>query len=126
MRACVAQLAFVVCSLVVAMASAQEVTLLTSFPGDSGPGPKDNPDNTGGVGPSHIVDCTDANVVIHDKKTGEVVRRMTQTAFWKNAKPGFTLPRLNDPRMSYDPLAERWYTVVQAAGRSPSWISRGI
>ena len=60
MKACVPQLAFVVCSLVAAMASAQEVTVLTSFPGDSGPGPKDNPDNTGGVGPSHIVDFTDA------------------------------------------------------------------
>ena len=102
-----------------AIALAQEVTVLTSFPGDSGPGPKDNPDNTGGVGPRHVVDCTDANIVIHDKKTGEVLRRMTQTEFWKNAKPGFTLPKLNDPRMTYDPLAGRWYTVVQAQGGTP-------
>jgi hypothetical protein len=119
MKACVPQLTFVVCSLVAAMASAQEVTILTSFPGDSGPGPKDNPDNTGGVGLSHIVDCTDANIVIHDKNTGEVLRRMTQTEFWINAKPGFPLPKLNDPRMSYDPLAQRWYTVVQAASGRP-------
>ena len=66
---------------------AQEVTVLTSFPGDSGPGPKDNPDNTGGVGPGHVVDCTDANIVIHDKKTGKVLRRMTQTEFWKAPSP---------------------------------------
>lgn len=60
MKARVCQLAFFCCSLVPAMALAQEVTVLTSFPGDFGPGPKDNPDNTGGVGPSHVVDCTDA------------------------------------------------------------------
>ncbi len=71
MKARVHQLAFLCCSLVPAMALAQEVTVLRSFPGDSGPGPKDNPDNTGGVGPSHVVDCTDANIVIHDKKTGD-------------------------------------------------------
>jgi hypothetical protein len=119
MKACVPQLAFVLGSLVAATALADEVTILTSFPGDSGPGPKDNPDNTGGVGPGHVVDCTDANIVIHDKKTGDVLNRMTQTEFWKNATPGFTLPKLNDPRMTYDPLAKRWYTVVQAAGAPP-------
>src|SRR6516225_2105398 len=46
------------------------VTVLTTFPGDTGPGPKDAPDNSGAVGPDHVVDFTNANVVIHDKKTG--------------------------------------------------------
>jgi hypothetical protein len=114
-----ARLVFLICSLGPALASAQEAIVLKTFPGDSGPGPKDNPDNTGGVGPNHVVDCTDANVVIHDKKTGEVLRRMTQTEFWKAAEPGFDLPTLNDPRMTYDPLAGRWYTVVQAQGGTP-------
>ena len=50
-------------------------------------GPKDNPDNTGGVGPSHVVDCTDANLVIHDKKTGAVLQRMTQTSSGKTRSP---------------------------------------
>ena len=113
------RLFFVCLSLMPAVVLAQEVTVLRSFPGDSGPGPKDNPDNTGGVGPSHVVDCTDVNIVIHDKQTGEVMKRMTQTEFWKNAQPGFTLPTLNDPRMTYDPLARRWYTVVQAQSGSP-------
>ena len=100
--------------------AAQEAIVLKSFPGDSGLGPKDNPDNTGGVGPSHVVDCTDANIVIHDKITGNVLQRMTQTEFWKNAQPGFTLPTLNDPRMTYDPLAGAvWFTVVQAQGGTP-------
>ncbi len=84
---CVASLVFLICSLIPAVTLAQDVTVLKSFPGDSGPGPKDNPDNTGGVGPSHVVDCTDANVLIHDKKTGEVLQRMTQTEFWKRRSP---------------------------------------
>jgi hypothetical protein len=93
--------------------------VLRSFQGDFGPGPKDNPDNTGGVGPNHVVDSTDANIVIHDKITGKVLKRMTQSEFWKNAKPGFTLPTLNDPRLTYDPLAERWYLVAQAQNATP-------
>jgi hypothetical protein len=119
MKAGVPPLVFVICSLVAMIAPAQELIVLKSFPGASGPGPKDNPDNTGGVGPSHVVDCTDANIVIHDKKTGEVLQRMTQTEFWKNVQPGFTLPTLNDPRMTYDPIASRWYTVGQAQGGPP-------
>jgi len=119
MKARVPQLVFLIGSLLPALSLAQEVTVLKSFPGDSGPGPKDNPDNTGGVGPSHIVDCTDANIVIHDKKTGAILQRMTQTEFWKSAQPGFTLAKLNDPRMTYDPLAGRWYTVVQAQSGPP-------
>src|SRR5947209_11777370 len=110
----IVQLALLSCLITASTGWAQEVAVLKSFPGDSGPGPKDNPDNTGGVGPRHVVDCTDANIVIHDKATGAVVKRMTQTEFWKNAQPSYTLPRLNDPRMTYDPLDGRWYTVVQA------------
>src|SRR5215831_5013599 len=88
------------------------VTVLTTFPGDTGPGPKDAPDNSGAVGPDHVVDFTNANVVIHDKKSGKVIRRMTQTEFWKTTKPGFDFPRLNDPRLLYDPLSRRWFAVI--------------
>jgi hypothetical protein len=119
MTARVVPLVFLSCLLAAATAGAGEVTVLTSFPGDSGPGPKDNPDNTGGVGPSHVVDCTDANIVIHDKKTGNVLKRMTQTEFWKNAQPGFMLPTLNDPRLTYDPLTQRRFLVVQAQNATP-------
>ena len=90
----------------------EEVEILTTFPGASGPGPKDCPDNAGAVGPDHVVDFTNANVVIHDKRTGKVVRQMTQTQFWKAADPRFDLPRLNDPRLLYDPLSGRWFGVI--------------
>jgi hypothetical protein len=59
-----------------------------------------------------VVDFTNAHVVIHDKKTGKVVRRMTQTEFWKATKPAFNLPKLNDPRLLYDPLSQRWFAVI--------------
>jgi hypothetical protein len=88
------------------------VTVLTAFPGDAGPGPKDAPDNSGAVGPDHVVDFTNAHVVIHDKKTGKVVKRMTQTEFWKAANPEFDFPKLNDPRLLYDPLSRRWFGVI--------------
>src|SRR5262249_51660734 len=88
------------------------VTVVTTFPGDSGPGPKDAPDHSGAVGPDHVVDFTNANVVIHDKKIGHVIRRMTQTEFWKSANPEFDFPKLNDPRLLYDPLSKRWFGVI--------------
>ena len=82
---------------------------MTAFPGDTGPSPKDAPDNSGAVGPNHVVDFTNANVVIHHKKSGKVIRQMTQTELWKNTKPAFDLPKLNDPRLLYDPLSRRWH-----------------
>ncbi len=88
------------------------ITILATFAGDTGPGPKDAPDNAGAVGPNHVVDFTNANVVIHDKKTGQVLQRRTQTEFWKNTKPAFNFPKLNDPRLLYDPLTNRWFAVV--------------
>ena len=90
----------------------EEVEILTTFPGASGPGPKDCPDNAGAVGPDHVVDFTNANVVIHNKRTGKVVRQMTQTEFWKAANPKFDLPKLNDPRLLYDPVSGCWFGVI--------------
>jgi hypothetical protein len=52
-NAYVPRLVFFICSLTPAIAFGHEVIVLKSFPGDAGPGPKDNPDNTGGVGPRH-------------------------------------------------------------------------
>jgi hypothetical protein len=119
MRHLIPQFALLFCTVMAVAAHAKDVVIVRSFPGDSGPGPKDNPDNTGGVGPNHVVDSTDAHVVIHDKKTGTVIKRMTQPEFWKNARPGFTIGTLNDPRLTYDPLARRWYLVAQAQHETP-------
>jgi hypothetical protein len=90
----------------------EDVKILSTFPAAAGPGPKDCPDNTGAVGPDHVMDFTNAIVVIHDKITGKIVRQMTQTEFWKAANPKFDLPKLNDPRLLYDPLSGRWFGVI--------------
>lgn len=113
------RLALLPFALVAATAGAEEVRVLKTFPGDFGPGPRDNPDNTGAVGPAHVVDSTDANVVIHDKATGKVLTRMTQTEFWKSANPALDIATLNDPRLTYDPIAKRWYAVAQAQHTTP-------
>src|SRR5262249_41581073 len=77
---------------------------------------------SGAVGPDHVVDFNNANVVIHDKKTGKVVKRMTQTEFWKAANPDFDFPKLNDPRLLYDPLSRRWFGVI-AEFKSCPWAT---
>src|SRR5262249_14709060 len=61
--------------------SAQNLTIVNGFPGDSAIGPKIVPDNVGGVGPEHVVSFTCANFVAHDKKTGKVLLKKTQTEF---------------------------------------------
>ncbi len=59
--------------------------LATFLPGRPARGRRTAPTIRVPVGPHHVVDFTNANVVIHDKRTGEVVRQMTQTQFWKAA-----------------------------------------
>jgi hypothetical protein len=111
----IARIAFLALLLLPVAGFANGVTILNVFPGDVGPGPKDAPDNTGAVGPKHVVDFTDAHVVIHDKRTGAVVQQWTQTEFWKAVKPGFDFPKWNDPRLLYDPLSGRWFGVIAEA-----------
>ena len=53
------------------------------------------------VGPEHAVDFTNASVVIHDKKSGAVLKHMTQTEFWKAVQPGFDRPTLNAVREEF-------------------------
>jgi hypothetical protein len=112
MMTTLSRIALLTMLLVSAPAFGEDVAILSTFPGASGPGPKDCPDNSGAVGPDHVVDFTNANVVIHDKRTGSVVRQMTQTEFWKAANPQLDLPKLNDPRLLYDPLSGRWFGVI--------------
>src|SRR5262249_55160235 len=67
------------------------------------------------------------NVVIHDKKAGRVVSRMTQTEFWKRVRPGFDLPKLNDPRFLYDPLSGRWFGVIaEMKGASSGFLAVSV
>lgn len=91
---------------VAGIAFGDNLTIVNSFPGDSAIGPKTPPDNVGAVGPDHVVDLDCANFIVHDKKTGKVLQQKSQVEFWKD----LGIPDVvgNDPRMLYDPLAQRW------------------
>jgi len=87
------------------------LTVITTFPGDKGPGTKELPDNVGGVSAEHVVDFTSANFVVHDKKTGKVLLEKPQTKFWEDL--GFSgITRPNDPRLLYDVLSKRWIATI--------------
>ena len=97
--------------LAASRSEAQNLAIINSFPGDSAIGPKSNPDNVGAVGPEHVVDFTCANFVVHDKKTGNIVMKETQTEFWKDAGiPDVLKP--NDPRFLFDPLSGRFFATI--------------
>lgn len=83
-------------------------TIVSSFPADSGPSHKDHPDTAGAVGPKHVVDFDDANFVVHDKATGKVLLKKSQHEFWISVEPPIrSLGRsFNDPRILYE--QERW------------------
>src|SRR5438445_108341 len=71
---------------------ASDVTIVTSFPADKGPGfRKSNPDAAGAVGPRHSVVLDDRAFVVHDKATGKVLQNDTQHDFWLKVQPTNTL-----------------------------------
>jgi hypothetical protein len=96
-------------------APAAEVTVVTTFPADKGPGyRKPNPDAAGAVGPKHTAVLDDRAFVVQDKATGKVLRNETQHDFWLKVQPAGTLDlQANDPRLVYNPLARRWIAWVQ-------------
>jgi len=83
---------------------AADVTVVSSFPADNGPGYKVIPDTQGAVGPNHVVDFDGLNFVIHDKKTGTVFVKKSQREFWASVEPANTL------------IAHSCTTRLQAAG----------
>jgi hypothetical protein len=99
---------------------AADVTIVTTFPADRGPGyRKACPDAAGAVGPNHTAVLDDRAFVVLDKTTGKVVQSLTQHEFWFRVQPvnSFDL-QANDPRILFDPLSGRWIAWVQ--GISPA------
>src|SRR5262249_53407676 len=86
------------------LALAGDITVLSAFPADNGPGYKIIPDTEGAVGPNHLVDFDGLNFVVHDKETGKVLLKKTQREFWASVEPANTLiaPNPWDPRFLYD------------------------
>lgn len=107
-------------------ALAQGVMILKSFPADSGRGYyRDMPDGSGAVGPEHVVDFDGLNVVVHDKATGRVLKRMTQVEFWSKVEPANTLvpPQPDSPRMLYDPVSSRWIAVLLSEHKGHQYLA---
>src|SRR5262249_14468229 len=104
---------------------AADVTVVTSFPADKGPGyRKPNPDAAGAVGPKHTAVLDDRGFVVQDKATGKVLRNDTQHDFWLKVEPAKTLDlQANDPRLLYDPLTGRWIAWVQGLNPANGYLA---
>ncbi|MCX8156047.1 MAG: hypothetical protein N3J91_06345 [Verrucomicrobiae bacterium] len=88
------------------------VRVVTAFPANRGPGWKQTIDVAGAVGPRHVVAFDEGGFVVQEKATGREVQRFAPREFWRRVQPAHTLvpqAEANDPRILYDPLAERWY-----------------
>jgi len=97
---------------------AADVTVVTTYPANKGPGWKQTIDVAGAVGPKHVVDFDEGGFVVHDKMTGRELQRFSPEEFWRQVEPAKSLnPQTvsNDPRILYDPLSERWFACAAGA-----------
>src|SRR5262245_60131627 len=103
--------AVLLCACEGRFAQADEVTIVSQFQADKGPGyRKSQPDAAGAVGPKHTVVLDDRGFVVQDKATGKVLQDFTQHDFWLKVEPTGTFDlQANDPRMLYDPITQRWF-----------------
>jgi hypothetical protein len=102
------------------------VTVVRSFPGNKGPGWKQTIDVAGAVGPDHVVDFDVAAFVVHDKVSGEILKRLSPEEFWKQVEPaGSLVPDrvANDARMLYDPLSQRWFACAAGAPEADCFLA---
>ncbi len=106
-------------------ALAADVTIVTHFPADKGPGyRKPYPDAAGAVGPKHTVVLDDRAFVVQDKATGKVLQNDTQHDFWLKVLPAKTLDlQANDPRLLYDPITQRWIAFVQGLNPGNGYLA---
>jgi len=105
----------VVATLLLQALGAAQVTVVSQFPADRGPGyRKPNPDAAGAVGPKHTAVLDDRAFVVQDKATGTVLQNDTQHEFWLKVLPAKSFDlHANDPRLLYDPITRRWIAWVQ-------------
>jgi hypothetical protein len=70
-----------------------------------------NPDSMGAVGPNHIVEMNNTTFRVYDKHTGRRLSASGPESFWSLAL-GFSISSNVDPRVVYDPTADRWYATM--------------
>lgn len=121
----------IVLSLLVTMAQAvpvvgADVTVVTAYPANKGPGWKQTIDVAGAVGPKHVVDFDEGGFVVHDKLTGKELQRYSTREFWQKVEPAESMdPQKdpNDPRILYDPLSERWFACAAGTTVADSFLA---
>ncbi len=72
-------------------AVAADVTVVTTFPANKGPGWKQTIDVAGAVGPKHVVDFDEGGFVVHEKGSGKELQRFSTGEFWRNVQPANSL-----------------------------------
>jgi hypothetical protein len=79
-----------------------------------------NPDSHGGVGPNHVVSISNFGVEM-DTKAGAVAgAKVTLPAFWASA--GLGTVAAYDPRLSFDPLSNRWFATSLSASQTNLYL----
>ena len=118
-------LAVLIMAAQVTTSLAADVTVVSSFPADNGPGYKAIPDTQGAVGPNHVVDFDGLNVVVHDKASGRILQKTSQREFWASVEPANTLiaPNPWDPRFLYDSTSGRWIGVIASDGSGLGYLA---
>jgi hypothetical protein len=98
------------------LGAAAQVTVVRTFPGQSGPNPAPNEalssDMSFAVSPQYLVGFINAGFSVHSKMDGrELQAPQTLDQFWSAAFKNAGGQLANDPydpRMFYDPLSSRW------------------
>ncbi len=70
------------------------------------------PDTMGAVGPDHIVELINGSYRVYDKSTGAALLGSSLNDFWNASGSGFDGDFTFDPRVLYDPFAQRWYATA--------------
>ncbi len=77
------------------------------------------PDTMGAVSSQHIVELINGRYNVYRKSDGVLVESRTLRNFWSNAGVSSSLTSdVFDPRLVYDPAAERFYAVSMSTRRS--------
>ncbi len=100
--------------LVASAASGVPFEIGLNFTAARGKGP---PDTMGGVGEEHIVHFLNNQFKVFRKTDGGEVLSQSSRQFWQSA--GIDPVGSFDPRVVYDPFAERWYAVEYDDELSP-------
>ncbi len=72
-------LSILIIAVQVSTSPAADVTVVTTFPADNGPGYKAIPDTQGAAGPNHVVDFDALNFVVHDRPSPRGFRSVEST-----------------------------------------------